>query len=43
MNLKDQNVLEGIPEDLDYADPSFNDQITQESGHPISFLENQDL
>ena len=43
MILKDQSVLEGINEAADYADPSFTDLITQESGHPVTLLENLDL
>lgn len=43
MTLKDQSVLEGINDKVDYADPSFTDLITQESGHPVSLLENLDL
>ena len=43
MILKDQSVLEGINEAADYAYPSFTDLITQESGHPVTLLENLDL
>jgi hypothetical protein len=43
MTLKDQSVLEGINDKVDYADPSFTDLITQESGHPVTLLENLDL
>lgn len=40
MILKDQSVLEGINDKVDYADPSFTDLITNDSAHPVTLLEN---